>query len=312
MKISGISHSELRSRLKGDGLFFRTGPFTVCARTILPDVIESIQNLYADYPLADSDGFADFHISLASPANLRRWVRPQVQFLFDGWMPFKPMPRDQAIPVMEWGLNWSISSHANQYLIIHAAAIEKGGFAVIMPAPPASGKSTLCAGLVSRGWRLLSDELVLLSLDGSSITPLARPINLKNQSIGVIREFSSKATFSRETKDTIKGTVALLKAPTDSVARIEEMAKPGWIIFPKFQKGVEADLRPRSKAETFLEIGTNAFNYSTQGATGFEALGNVVDACNCFDFTYSSLDDAIQIFSALEPPSGPAHNSRSH
>jgi predicted ATPase len=30
---------------------------------------------------------------------------------------------------------------------------------VILPAPPGSGKSTLCAALVTRGWRLLSDEL---------------------------------------------------------------------------------------------------------------------------------------------------------
>ena len=37
--------------------------------------------------------------------------------------------------------------------------------AVILPAPPGSGKSTLCAALVNRGWRLLSDELTLVDFD---------------------------------------------------------------------------------------------------------------------------------------------------
>jgi hypothetical protein len=37
-----------------------------------------------------------------------------------------------------------------------------------------------------------------------------------------------------------------------------------------------------------------------------------VDASDCFDFTYSSLDDAVRVFSALEPPSGLAHNHFGH
>ncbi len=181
-----------------------------------------------------------------------------------------------------------------------------------MPAPPGSGKSTLCAGLVNRGWRLLSDELVLLSLDGRSITPLARPVSLKDQSIEVIRNFVPGAVISREAVDTAKGTVALMKAPADSVARAGETARPAWIIFPKYEEGAAARLAPRSKAETCLQIGKNAFNYSAHGARGFEALGNVVDASDCHDFTYGSLDEAVRVFSALEPPSGLTHTGFSH
>lgn len=306
-KISDIQFTELKSRLRSSGIDLQTGPFTTRVQTVIPQVIEGIQLLYADYPLANDEGFVDFHVSISPPANLRRWLRPQLIFQFDGWTPFKPLPRSQALPLLEWGLNWSVASHSNQYLIIHAAAIEKDGLAVIMPAPPGSGKSTLCAGLVNRGWRLLSDELALISLDGRLITPLARPISLKDQSIEVIRDFVPGAVISREAKDTAKGTVALMRAPTDSVERIEETARPAWIIFPKYEEGAAARLAPRSKAETCLQIGENAFNYSTHGAQGFEALGNVVDASDCYDFTYGSLDDAVRVFSALEPPAGLTH-----
>ena len=95
--------------------------------------------------------------------------------------------------------------HAHHYLLLHSAVIEREGCAVIMPAPPGSGKSTLCAGLVHRGWRLLSDELALISLTDTSITPLGRPISLKNQSIDVIKEYVPGAIFNRVTHDTSKG-----------------------------------------------------------------------------------------------------------
>ena len=65
--------------------------------------------------------------------------------------------------------------HAHQYLIIHAAVVEKNGLAAILPAPPGSGKGTLTAGSVLSGWRLLSDELTLIDrLSGRSTRCRAR------------------------------------------------------------------------------------------------------------------------------------------
>src|SRR3546814_17273791 len=72
----------------------------------------------------------------------------------------------QALPMLEWGLNWCIGAHGHQFLIIHAAVIERNGLAAILPGAPGSGKSTLTACLVHNGWRLLSDAMALVSLQG--------------------------------------------------------------------------------------------------------------------------------------------------
>lgn len=302
MNVSALTPSELGDRLKQTGIFLQTGSFITHLRTSIPSVAEGIGLLYSDYPLAEQDGFADFHLSLVPPRNLRRWFRPQVLFLSDGNSPFKPLPLDQAFPMLEWGLNWCISSHANHYLIIHAAVIEKDGYAAIMPAPPGSGKSTLCAALVNRGWRLLSDELALVRVSDGKIIPLPRPVSLKNQSIDIIQRYEPDAILSPKVSDTVKGTVAHMKAPTDSIVRAAETAQAAWVIFPKYQADAAARLEVLPQSRAFMRVADNAFNYSSLGAKGFETLTGLIDASLCYDFTYSILDEAIEIFDALQPP----------
>ncbi len=282
-------------------MFLRTGPFLCRIRSHLPAVVDGISLLYADNSVSEDERFADFHVALTQPHSPRRWFRPQVLFEFDGTSLFKPLPVAQAFPLLEWGLNWCIGNHAHQFLIIHAATIEKDGCAAILPGPPGSGKSTLTAFLVHNGWRLLSDEMALLSLRDGSVTALARPISLKNQSIDIIERMVANAELSCRIEDTAKGTIALLKAPLDSVARISEGAKPAWVIFPKFKKASEASLVPHSKADTLIEVGRNAFNYSIHGSHGFEVLSRLVDDCACYDFIYSDLNQARDIFAALKP-----------
>lgn len=304
MNLDSLAPAELARRLVAPGIHLQTGQFQICIQSPLPGLAANIGLLYADYPLAPADGFTDFHVRLGPPAGLRRWLRPQVIFEFDSALPFKPLPRDQALPMLEWGLNWCVSSYANLYLIIHAAVIEKNGFAAILPAPPGSGKSTLCAALINRGWRLLSDELTLVRPGDHKIVPLPRPVSLKNASIDVIKAYEPSAVFSRKVFDTVKGTIAHMKPPTDSVARANDVAQPAWVVFPKYEPGAATTLAPISQAHGFMRLADNTFNYSSLGRHGFDAVAGLMDACNCFDFTYSVIDEAIATFDALTPRPG--------
>lgn len=307
MKLIQLSPSTLRKQLAGDGIWLRTGPFSLRVQSRLPHVVEGLFELYGQFEVRDTkNAFADFHVAINSPGFLRRWFRPQVNFSFDGNLPFKPLPLDQAYPLLEWGLNWCVSMHAHQYLIIHAGVIEKNGLAAILPAPPGSGKSTLTAGLVLSGWRLLSDELTLIDRKTGLIHPLPRPISLKNASIPIIRDFNSQAFINRASHDTAKGTVAHMRPPRESVRRQHEPARPGWVIFPKWRADAPAELTPRSRAETFIYLAQNAFNYSHLGVDGFRVGTQLIEQTDCYDFEYGELDQAVIAFNqladaALEP-----------
>lgn len=305
MKLAQCDPAEVRRRLRHEGLALRTGPFVVRLVSPLPIVADGVLRMYGDYEAVAEGGFCDFTVDVRPVRGLRRVVRPQVQFLFDGGPVFEPMPADHAYPLMEWGMNWCLAMHAHQYLLLHSAVIERNGHAVILPAPPGSGKSTLCAGLIHAGWRLVSDEMAVVARDGSGrIWPLCRPVSLKNQSIAVMQAWAPQATFNRITVNTTKGTVTHMQAPSAHVARMHESTRARWVIFPRWQAGAAAQLTPRSRARSAIELGRNAFNAQRLGEDGFKLLADLVERCDCHDFQYAQLDDAVAVFDRLAAEAG--------
>jgi HprK-related kinase A len=301
MKVSALPSADLARLLCGDGLRLRSGPFVFQLRSPVDLIHEGVALLYGDYPLVAGDAWVDFDVEIAPGRGMRRWLKPQVRFIFDGRPVFEPMPYSHAFALIEWAMNWCISVHDHHHLTLHAAVIEREGFAAILPAPPGSGKSTLCAGLIHAGWRLLSDELTLIALDSSrAITPLCRPVSLKNASIDVIRQWSGQtAVFNRIAHETAKGSVGHMRVASADLARMDETAQPRWIVFPRWQANAPAVLTPRSRAESLLSLSENAFNYVTLSDTGFHALADTVASSDCFDFRYSRLEDAVRCFDRL-------------
>jgi hypothetical protein len=295
--LSDLSADDLTRRLRAGELAIRCGPFVVRIASPIPLMAEGLRLLYADYEL--SDGFADFRLELAAPGLLRRWIRPYCIFSADGEQPFAPYPLEQTFPLFEWSFNWCIVGSTHDYLIIHSAVVEREGRAVILPGDPGTGKSTLAAALVNRGWRLFSDELALIDLETRRLVPLPRPVSLKNRSIVAIRAFAPDVVLSAPTHNTSKGTISHMKVPTADVRRAGETAPAGWIVFPKYVAGAAATLRPHAPADAVVELANNAFNYRILGRPAFDALCDVVAGTACFDFEYGVLDDAVAAFESL-------------
>ncbi len=279
-------------QLAGGGVAIRTGPFVTRLRLPIRELAAPLRLLYADFPI-DSDGLADFDVAA------RRMGRGRVGFLIDGERRFAPVARGIALPMLEWAINWCVYTYSQQYLLIHAAVVERGGRGLILAGRPGAGKSTLCAALVGRGWRLFSDEFAVISLDDGRLWPIARPISLKNDSIERIRRFVADAVIGPVSDDTHKGKVAHMRAPAESVRRADEPARPAWIVFPNRAEDGPATLAPVPGARAFFRLGDNAFNYHFHGAAGFEALCRLIDACARLELRYSDLEDAVAALEGL-------------
>lgn len=290
--VGALSRETLARRLAGDGIAVRTGPFVTRLRLPLDELAASLRLLYADFPV-DSSGFADFDVTA------RRLGRGKIEFLIDGERRFAPVARGIALPMLEWAINWCLYTFSHQYLLIHAAVVERKGRALVMTGRPGAGKSTLCAALVGRGWRLFSDEFAVISPDDGRLWPIARPIALKNDSIERIRRLVAGAVLGPTSDDTHKGRVAHMRAPAASVRRADEPARAGWIVFPNRADDGVAALAPVPGGRAFFRLADNAFNYHFHGAAGFEAVCRMIDACDCLDLGYADLEDAVAALDRL-------------
>jgi HprK-related kinase A len=301
VKLGELAGQRVSAQLRRPGLALRVGPFVTHVETPIRPLADALHLLYRDFDLADPEAIIDFHIRVAPPRGPRRWWRPQCVFFSDGRQVFQPFPLRLALPLLEWGWNWCVSQHAHSYLIVHCAVVEREGVAALLPAPPGAGKSTLCAGLMHRGWRLLSDELALVRLDDRTVAPLPRPVSLKGVSIDVIRRFVPGVVIGPVSTDTHKGTVAHLRPPADQVAQDLRRARVGWVIFPRYEAGAPARLTPVPRSRAFLRVVESVFNYSVLGRAAFETLAHLVDQAGCYEFAYGDLGEAADVFRALVP-----------
>lgn len=275
------------------------GPFIFGMKTTLPELVEPIKLLYAHFPLESADCFIDFEVGIAPRSWRERWLRKDVSLFIDGAVDFPAFERSIALPMFEWAVNWCVFTRPHQYLILHSAVLERGGFGIILPGQPGAGKSTLCAGLSLRGWRLLSDEVCVMRPPSIQLIPVPRPIGLKEESIDVIKRFEPTVIMGPPTSGTRKGTVAHIQVDATAIAAGHTNATPRLIVFPSYQAGSPVVLEPYSKATTLLRVAQDAFNFSVLGNAGFETLAALVDACDCYTLTYSSMDEAIACLSDL-------------
>src|SRR5262245_7917872 len=109
MRIEELRPDVVHKMISGDGLAIEMPPIRVRVRSPFRFFAEQIQALYGPYHVFDARAFADVDVRIVPAEGLRRWVRPQVQFVVDGVTPFELFPRSHALPMFEWGLNWVFS-----------------------------------------------------------------------------------------------------------------------------------------------------------------------------------------------------------
>ncbi|MGS2721918.1 HprK-related kinase A [Paraglaciecola aestuariivivens] len=269
-------------------MLLNLGLYIVNINTDQP-IIPSINAIYGDAKVPDAP--VDFEVRLHAPSLLRRYVRPQVSFYCDQHTPFKPLPASQAFALLEWGMNWCIATHDHTRLLIHAAVIVKDNQAIIFPASPGSGKSTLSAFMALSGWSLYSDEMAVIDLDNGTVAPLFRPVCLKNDSIGLVKKWFPKSIFTETCRDTQKGDVAHLKGTTWNDFVNYSAVDIAAVVFPKFQKDTQLKIYSINQLQAFEGLSEHSFNCGVLANLGFNCIDKIIKNTALFEIEYSDLSE---------------------
>jgi len=278
-------------------LYINTGPYTFRLYNKCAVVGHSLSQMYCNTNI-EIERY-DFDIAIRPPNLLRKFISPQISFYCDKQTPFFPLPHSQSYPLLEWGMNWCIAAHEYSRLVIHSAVLVKNGKAILFPALPGSGKSTLSALLSEMGWTVFSDEMAIVELDNLHVKPINRPICLKNDAIDIVKSSFSNSIFTNKFFDTQKGTVAHKRVHTPASFSVLKDMPICAVVFPKYMRGEATNLTRIASAEGTLQIIRNAFNYHVMAEKGFEALADLADTVEFFSLVYSDIDSAEKALTEL-------------
>ncbi|MGR8921564.1 MAG: HprK-related kinase A [Gammaproteobacteria bacterium] len=298
MTLGGLTPAQCERRLD-EGVALRIGPFTVGVRAAPESGLAALfHSFYPPYELAPDSAFRNAAVSV-EPAQ-RRWPRrprPPCVRLDDGSL-FSDFGEREALPYLEWAINWCIATRCHQFLMLHAGVLEKDGRAVVLPGLPGAGKSTLSTYLAHRGWRLLSDEFCLLRPGTTAVVPFPRLVPLKNESIDVIAALVPEARLGPRFEGTRKGTVAHV-APPDGCIHDRTSATVALVVKPQFVTGLAAEVSALPDSQCFVELSKNAFNYQVLGRAGFDSVAGVVRSSSAHTLRFGDLEAAREAIEEL-------------
>jgi len=273
------------------------GAASVVVRSPLREFNAQLDLLYRDHSQAGDSGFADVRVALLPGPPWRVWG-PQVHLWSEASRPFDPYPLDSALPLFEWGTNWLLAQRLNARLLLHAGVVAREDRAVILPAAPGSGKSTLTCALHLAGWRFLSDEFGVLDTDSGALLPLLKPAALKNRSIALVGS-QPGAVLGPVFPGTRKGDLAHLAPDPASVAARHRPAMPALVVFPRYREGAVLRCEPVHRAHAAMRLGLNSFNYRKLGPVGFDAILRLARTAPAWEIEYGALADALPCIEQL-------------
>lgn len=274
-------------------------PFRFSISTDSERVIANLHTIYGKQFQANQGQVTDYHLRLERAKGLRRFWHPQARFFCDQQEPFKPLKHDQAYAFLEWGMNYTVAANEMQYVIVHSGVLAKDNKAILFPAPPGSGKSTLTSYLAHSGWRLLSDEMALIHPNSKWVQPFVRPICLKNNSIPLAKRWFPHANFSTIAKDTHKGDVIHLSPPAESWQQADQAAEIVAVVFPNYRADIELDIYQLNQNQGFMQLAENAFNYGVMGESGFSTLTQIIESSGCYEIFYNDLKEVKKFLEEL-------------
>ncbi len=278
-------------------LELRVGPVSFRIGSAWKRPLDQLERLYAGYPAGE--GPCDFTVRLEPARPWRRFVRPSVMIAGDYWLPdTAPLPLSLGLLAAEMGMNLQMALGQRRHLLLHAAAVEREGKAVLMTGLSGAGKSTLAALLGERGWRFMGDEFALLGLDDGLLYPFPRAVSLKNDALALFADVDAER-LGPLLEGTPKGTIRHLRPGRDAVARMDEPAAPALILFPRFDPGLAAAVRPVGAAEVFVRLTQASTNYVALAERGFAALSRLAASAPARAADYSTGEEAIALVERL-------------
>ena len=201
--------------------------------------------------------------------------------------PFACGVAERALTSLAFHVNQSALRSVRDALVLHAGAVSRNGRVIAFPAAGGSGKSTLVAGLLSRGFDYLSDEGAVIGPD-LAVTPYPRAIGLGDGSLAALPEAADAVSAGRAAR-VDKWHVPPAALRPDAVASGGRLVL---VVEPRYRAGAVTTLTRLSPVEAFESGFGQVVARTPLPAVAVATLARMAGELPWLRLEYSDLDDA--------------------
>lgn len=191
-------------------------------------------------------------------------------------------------------LPWALAAQRADLMVLHAAAVEIGGCAVLFPAVRRSGKSLLSAGLAAAGAGIISDDTVALSA-GAGAALMVRASGIATR---------LRLPLPDDLPKNFRDFLAAHRGPeNDQYRYFPQPNQPsfgaafpiGGVVILDRQESGAARLQPEPRGEVLRVLLHQHFTRQRDSAQVMAALYLMAKTAPCFRLVYARVQDGIDL-----------------
>lgn len=187
--------------------------------------------------------------------------------------------------------DWAVRS-ARSHHVFHAGAVAWNGVAILLPGASYSGKTTLTASLVQRGFELVSDEVGAISIYNSRLAvfprkPAIRPGGLSALGLG------EEAGMGWPPDPTRYVGVEALQGKW-----ARGRPELGLIVLPRFEAEGGTQMRPVTLGEAVVTLSACSCSLATHKESGLDWIIGLARRVDCYELVHSDPKAAFDLIAA--------------
>lgn len=246
-----------------------------------------LEEVYADLPFGDPDAPA---YSLIDRGPGERGERRYAVY-WDNERVELTSSMKRGLGLLMWHVNQSaVRSTVASYVVLHAAAAERDGVTVVLPAAMEAGKTTTVAGLLRAGFSYVTDEAVAVDPVSLEVLPFHKPLSVDAGSWSVLADLRPREP---------ERVLSQWQVPPRSVAPVVGHVVPRLIVAPQYEAGAVTELLPVSRAEMLVHLAGCTFEFGADPARNLAVLSRVAAGAGCYRLVIGDLDRAVEQIQAL-------------
>ena len=198
--------------------------------------------------------------------------------------PFTPL--DELLPLLKDAVRINFMRRRPDLLWLHAGAVARDGFALLISGPSGQGKSGLTTRLSEKGWKFLSDDIAPIRLHEDVVIPFPQ-CPTRRVHPGRLVGSDSVASLQREVIQLDQGCV--ITTPVRLRA----------LLFVRFQDSSSARLTQLSSGPGAMEVLKNLTNFMDHRHAGVSRAADLARRLDIYELSFERAEDAVATVDAL-------------